>query len=61
MYKTATLMFCSSRINLFYVNKYILSKMLLVNYNISNEYVGHNFSSDTTPKNEVIRSGLKFG
>ena len=23
--------------------------------------MGHNFSSDTTPKNEVVRSGLKFG
>ena len=24
-------------------------------------YMGHNFSSDTTPKNEVFWSGLKFG
>ena len=24
-------------------------------------HMGHNFSSDTTPKNEVVRSGLKFG
>ena len=24
-------------------------------------YMGHNFWSDTTPKNEVVRSGLKFG
>ena len=24
-------------------------------------HMGHNFSSDTTPKNEVVGSGLKFG
>ena len=24
-------------------------------------HMGHNFSSDTTPNNEVLRSGLKFG
>ena len=26
-----------------------------------NIYMGHNFSNDITPKNEVVRSGLKFG
>ena len=29
--------------------------------NILDLYMGHNFSSDTSPKNEVVRPGLRFG